>query len=371
MTGNHFQPTTAGATAAHWAALAEQAGSDVNTRFGHRLMGLPGTWLGAVDAAGDGQVTRRPRPTPQSPWNYWWQAHYLDAMIDAAHLALSTGKGAAAAKELQRAQRLLRGIMIRNFLRFPNYFYDDMAWLALAAARLNDLHLQIKGRRTPLARFAVSALHKQLHLAHDMVLGGGIYWSRKRDFKNTPANGPAALHFTRMGEVDRARSIVEWLRSELFDPELGLYVDGIHPSATGRDVENTIYTYNQGPILAALLELGQPEYLDQTAGLIDAVARQLRTPGEGIRLEPGGGDGSLFTGILCRYLALAAREERLPAKTRETASDMVRETAAAVAGQAPEQLSAAVQRWSIFAAAATCPQPGPAPASPQPAPRRP
>lgn len=357
MTGNHSEPTAGGTTAAHWAALAEQAAADVNARFGHRLMGLPGTWIGAVDAPTSGQFAKRPRPTPQSPWNYWWQAHYLDALVDTATLDLRAGKVATAAQELGRAQRLLRGIMIRNFLRFPNYFYDDMAWLALAAARLNTLHLRLKGRRSPLARFAVSSLHKQLHSAHDMVLDGGIYWSRKRDFKNTPANGPAALHFTRTGEPERARAIVDWLRSELFDPELGLYLDGIHPSATGRNIESTIYTYNQGPVLAALLELRRPEYLDHATALIDAVARQLHTPGAGLRLEPGGGDGSLFTGILCRYLALAAREERLPAKTRETASIMVRETAAAVAGQAPEQLSAAVQRWSIFAAAATCPQP--------------
>ncbi|MHA7271752.1 glycoside hydrolase family 76 protein [Arthrobacter sp. HLT1-20] len=357
MTGNLSEPSSGGPTAAEWAALAEVAAADVNARFGHRLMGLRGTWIGAVDAPSDGRAARHPRSTPQSPWNYWWQAHYVDALVDTARLAHGAGKAIAAAQELERAHSLLRGIMVRNFLRFPNYFYDDMAWLALAAARLNDLHLQVKGRRSLLARFAVSSLRKQLHGAHDMVLGGGIYWSRKRDFKNTPANGPAALHFTRTGEVERAQAIVDWLRSELFDPALGLYVDGIHPCATGRDVETTIYTYNQGPILAALVELQQPDYLDQAAALIDAINRELRTPGEGIRLEPGGGDGSLFTGILCRYLALAAREARLPAKTRETASNMVRETAATVAGQAPEQLSAAVQRWSIFAAAATCPQP--------------
>ncbi|MEO8221755.1 MAG: glycoside hydrolase family 76 protein [Specibacter sp.] len=358
MTGHHAKPAAGGTTPEQWAALAEKAAADVNARFGRRLMSLPGSWIGAIAAPGDGSMRGRPRqrPTPLAPWHYWWQAHYLDAMVDAAHLARRAGRETAAARELHRAQQLLRGIMIRNFLRFPNYFYDDMAWLALAAARLNELCLQLTGRRSPLARFAVKSLHKQLHSAHDMVLGGGIHWSRKRDFKNTPANGPAALHFTRMGELERARSIVDWLRSELFDTAAGLYVDGIHPSATGHDVETTLYTYNQGPILAALLELGQPEYLSQAADLIDAIDRGLSTPGTGIRLEPGG-DGSLFTGILCRYLALAARDGRLPAASRDTASNLVRETAAAVAGQAPEQLSAAVQQWSIFAAAATCPQP--------------
>ncbi|MHA7303724.1 glycoside hydrolase family 76 protein [Arthrobacter sp. TMN-49] len=359
MTGNHLDPGAAAAT--DWAALAEHAGADVNARFGHRLMGLPGTWIGALTApAGeppaDRQAGAHTRLSPRSPWHYWWQAHYLDAIVDAAQRAHRAGNGTGAVRDIRRAQGLLRGILIRNFLRFPNYFYDDMAWLALAATRLNDLCITVTGRRSPLARLAVTSLHKQLHRGHDLVLGGGIYWSRKRDFKNTPVNGPAALHFARTGDVEMARSIVDWLRNELFDPVSGLYVDGIHPTSGGRTIEKTIYTYNQGPILAALLELQQPAYLGPAAELIDAVARHLSTPGAGLRLETGG-DGNLFTGILCRYLALAACDERLPASARETASALVKETAAGLTGQVPEQLSAAVQRWSIFAAAATCPQP--------------
>ena len=36
----------------------------------------------------------------------------------------------------------------------------------------------------------------------------------------------------------------------------------------------------------------------------------------------GDGDGGLFTGILTRYLALAARDVRLPGSTRATAIDL-------------------------------------------------
>ncbi|MFQ4149491.1 glycoside hydrolase family 76 protein [Arthrobacter sp. LAPM80] len=331
-----------------WPALAEQAAAAVNTRFGHRLAGLPGTWIGSIEAGGP---EPRPLQLPWSEWHYWWQAHYLDAIVDAGFLALARGRRTAAHAELRRAKELLRGIMARNFGRFPNSFYDDMAWLALAAARLNGLSLRLTARPAWLAGLAIASLTRQLHGAYDMVLGGGIYWSRKRDFKNTPANGPAALHCARTGDPGTARAIVDWLRTELFDPETGLYVDGIHPSATGRDVENTIYTYNQGPILAALLELGSRRDLDDAADLVDAVNRHLGTPGLGLRLEPGG-DGSLFTGILCRYLAIAAHDERLPEHTRETASNLVAGTATVLAGQAPVLLSAAVQRWSVLSAAA-------------------
>lgn len=98
--------------------------------------------------------------------------------------------------------------------------------------------------------------------------------------------------------------------------------------------------------------LGRPQDLADAGALIDAVSSHLHTPGLGLRLEPGG-DGGLFTGILCRYLALAAQDERLPAHSRATASTMVKETAARLAGQAPAQLSAAVQRWTVLSAAAS------------------
>lgn len=347
-----------------WPALAIDAAAEVNFRFGHRLMGLPGTWIGELEIPRSKAFS--PRRRPWSEWHYWWQAHYLDAMIDTGLQTLSQGNRLAARTELRRARHLLRGIMIHNFGRFPNYFYDDMAWLALAASRLNQLSRVLIGSPDRLASCAVTILTRQLHGAHDSVLDGGIYWSRKRDYKNTPVNGPAALHFARNGDAETAQAISAWLRASLFDPATGLYLDGIHPSSTGSHVETNIYTYNQGPILGALLELGRPQDLADATALIEAISQSLRpsgnaptpgsshapSPGLGVRLEPGG-DGSLFTGILCRYLALAARDGRLSAHGRETASSMVKETAETVIKQSPQLLSAAVQRWTILSAAAS------------------
>lgn len=338
-----------------WAALARQAAVEVNGTFGRRLMGLPGLWIGAVcavPAPGTG------RGTPFSEWHYWWQAHYLDAILDSGFLALDGGDRISARLDLRRARQLLRGILVRNFGLFPNFYFDDMAWLALAAARVNTLSSRLLGQPSRLAGFALRSLTRQLHSAHDDVLGGGLYWSRKRDFKNTPVNGPAALHFARTGYRGTARAILDWLRTELFNPETGLYIDGVHPTpvgpanTTGRSVERTVYTYNQGPVLGALLELGEPGDLAQAAELVRAIQARLATPGHGLRLEPGA-DGGLFTGILVRYLALASRDPRLGAQTRDTASSLIEETARTVAGQSPQQLSAAVQRWTILSAAAT------------------
>lgn len=333
-----------------WALDADEAGAQVHAQFGHRLAGFPGTWIGSPTIeqhpGTPGNLQR-----PWSEWHYWWQAHYLDAILDAGFRHLRHNDRPAARQQLRRAEQLLRGIMVRNFGRFPNNFYDDMAWLALAAGRLNKLSLKLLAKPSMLATFASKTLTRQLHRAHDDVLGGGLHWSRQRDYKNTPVNGPAALHFARIGEKQRAEEILDWLRRELFDPATGLYLDGIHPSATGRDVETTIYTYNQGPALGTFLELGRSTDIGDAVALIAAIHRQLYTPGQGLLLESGG-DGSLFTGILARYLALAAQDPKLPAISRQTASDMVANTAATLKDMQPAQLSGALRRWMVLSAAA-------------------
>ena len=348
MTTGHESAQGPGPAPADWASLAERAGRSVHARFGHRLMGLPGTWMGAISI---------PVPQPQTPWSdwhYWWQVHFLDALVDAGLRSWRSGDHDAAGAAARAARALLRGILLRNFLRFPNYFYDDMAWLALAAGRLQELSLLASGKPARLAKHAVRGLGRQLNRAHDDVLGGGLYWSRKRDYKNTPVNGPAALHFARSGDPQTAKAVLDWLHAELFDPATGLYLDGIHPSATGRDVERTIYSYNQGTVLAALLRCGDPAGLDRAAELVAAVGRELTDPATGALRHDTDGDAGLFTGILCRYLALASVDSRLPLPTRTTAANLVRATATVLLGEAePVQLSGAVQRWTVLEAAAT------------------
>ncbi|MDJ0354845.1 glycoside hydrolase family 76 protein [Paenarthrobacter sp. PH39-S1] len=345
--------------AAQWSLRAQVAADAINAGFGHRLLGLPGTWL-----AHSRCPTRRSF-SPWAEWNYWWQAHYLDALVDSAwrqstEQSSRTGRATrgafrAAGRPTDRAdpflqaRRLLRTIRLRNFLRLTNNYYDDMAWLALAAGRMDAMFSIVhSSSHNPGARGtngmrcgrrAGRVLGTQLARAHTNDLGGGIFWSRKRDYKNTPASGPSALYFARNGQPDRAQSLVDWLRDTLYDPGQGLYLDGVHPQAAGPEIERTIYSYNQGPVLGAMLELGGERNLAHAADLIDAVARQLtaktvenevlendggtRSP---LRLH-GGGDGGLFTGILIRYLSFAARHSALPERTRRLAADLVLDTA--------------------------------------------
>lgn len=335
---------------ADWAARADEAARSVTRMFGHRLFFLPGTHIGAVSrpSGGFGSLLR--------PWHYWWQAHYVDCLVDTGRRELGTAgrpparfDGEHRPSAGQLASRLVTGIRLRNFFTFVNSYYDDMAWLALSSLRLEKL---AEESRRPVPR-RYTRLRRSLMLQFDSAstddLGGGTFWSTKRDFKNTPATAPVALYFARTGHTARAQALLDWLDARLFDAGRGLYLDGLRIGPTGETVlENAIYTYNQGPVLGALLELGGTRNLERATVVVDAVSRHLTlagslaagmagtsangtsTHGGGVLRCDGTGDGGLFTGILTRYLALAARDGRLPEATRATAGRMITDTAAAL-----------------------------------------
>ncbi|KQR01941.1 glycosyl hydrolase [Arthrobacter sp. Leaf141] len=371
--------TTADDALPDWNQRATHAARSVTALFGRRLLHLPGTHLAAVSwsglpdsrdtdgaAAQDGGAgqgpgpgsgalwrglsgpARRLRGSLLDPWHYWWQAHYLDCLVDAGRQELAAGATPAArfngpdhASAGKLASRLLRGIRLRNTFTFVNNYYDDMAWLALATLRLARLAEDTgkPGRR----RYAGvrKSLSRQFDAACSDDLGGGVFWSKQRDFKNTPATAPVALFYARTGQPAKAQGLVDWLDGTLFDAGQSLYLDGARRGADGAvQVERNIYTYNQGPILGALLELGGTANLARAAVLIAAVDRVLtRTPaapsgpdanhGTKVLRCDGAGDAGLFTGILCRYLALAATDGRLPGEARTTAARLVTDTAAA------------------------------------------
>ncbi len=130
-----------------------------------------------------------------------------------------------------------------------------------------------------------------------------------------------------------------------------------------------IYTYIQGRVLGALLGLGGAANVARAAALVGSVAGHLTAPGPGrlVLRGEGTGDGGLFTGILVRYVALAAEDMRLPAATRATARRLVLDTAEALwAGRTVRAVGGAHSDedddgWLVFStepqrpAAETCP----------------
>jgi predicted alpha-1,6-mannanase (GH76 family) len=356
-------PDAIPAPATAWAERADEAARSVTHLFGQRLFFLPGTHIAAT-ARPSGRIENLRRP-----WHYWWQAHYLDCLVDAGFRELGRAgrppekfDGDTRPSAGQLASRLVTGIRLRNFLTFVNHYYDDMAWLALSTLRLERL---AEESRRPSPR-RQERIRKSLTLQFDSAstddLGGGTFWSTKRDFKNTPATAPVALYYARTGNTAKAQALLDWLDARLFDPARGLYLDGIRVRNTGETVlEDAIYTYNQGPVLGALLELGGTANLERASTVVRAVATHLTLP-EAAAANPGSstgpvnpatgpvagpagpdnpapsmvlrcdgtGDGGLFTGILTRYLALAANDPRLPRDVRSTAAGLVTGTAGAL-----------------------------------------
>lgn len=358
---------------------AAEAERSVESLFGGRLGPLPWTRLARISHPPTGG---RWFGDLRGVWHYWWQAHYLDAVVDAGLRDLRTGDTAGAERHARDGDRLLATIRLRNRARWVNDFYDDMAWLALASGRLADLHTQL-GRRSRQRRLRSARRHltAQLRSAHTDDLGGGLFWSRDRDFKNSPATGPAALHLARLDESAEARRLVDWLYARLWSADSGLVQDGIRLRSGEEVLVPDVWSYNQGTVLGALVTLGDEQSLDRAAALVAAVDGHLTSPVDGARVlrTHGGGDGGLFTGILVRYVALAAAPRSgLPDEARATARRLVLDTADALwrgrgalpvaarrdptvfpiepGGRAPApplELSPQLQAWTVLEAAAT------------------
>ena len=280
----------------HRADLAEQA---VNERHATRLWGLPRTNLAIIAWP----------PTTRDKvflrWHYWWQAHYLDCLVDAESRRSTKARRAAIV-------RTIRGIRLRNLGKLnKNRYYDDKAWLALALNRVTQSDKVARPKQLDDLEFNILA-------GLDSVLGV-LPWRTDENFFNVPANGPAAIMLARTGRMDKARALIDWIFENLMSDD-GLVEDGVRLLADGPRNTPTIYTYNQGTVLGAALEIAlgledKPEeqvyYITHIRSLVQAISMHVATPG-GVIDNPvdGDGDGGLFKGILVRYLAEVA--VRLP-----------------------------------------------------------
>jgi predicted alpha-1,6-mannanase (GH76 family) len=281
-----------------------------------------------------------PRRFRMPHWNYWWQAHALDALVDAA-----SRRGARDGPEVDRITAHVTGIVARNGGTVRNDYYDDMGWMALAMLRAET----VTGVSTSAY---VDEMWSLIKAGWDGR--GGIIWRRDDDYTNTPSNAPAALLAARLharggdpADLEWARRIEQWLYATLVDPDSGLVWDGVHPADPHPNRDH--YTYNQGTAIGASLELhritGEREFLARAVHVATgAVTKYTRERG-GILPDEGIGDGGLFKGILTRYLAEFVRRAEVVGDTAGVpglteaggaAAALLRRNATAVAGvQAP------------------------------------
>ncbi len=289
-----------------WSERADMAESAMISRHLRALWALPGTELGVVGWP----ATRRERFF--GSWHYWWQAHLIDCATDAANRMPT-------ATRRKRIAALARSHRIRNLTGWTNRYFDDIAWLTIALERAE----RTQGTNV---RNALVLLEKALHSGWVSRSDGGLPWRVGSDYYNTPTNGPAAIALLRLGRIQRAQQMADWLDATLRDPETGLMLDGIHlPSGA---IERPIFTYCQGVVLGLETELavqtGEIRHVDRVHRLLGAVEEHLTV--SGVVHGGGVGDSGLFNGILIRYLALVAM--MLPGRDRQQAAD--RRMAAAI-----------------------------------------
>lgn len=294
-----------------WSARADLAEAAIGARHLRRLWGLPGTGLGVVGwpaTASERMFVR---------WHYWWQAHLVDCLADAAARDSTPARRA-------RLARVTRSIRIRNLTGWTNNYYDDMAWLGLALERAGAHPA------------AVEELSTQMVVGRDYRVGA-LPWCRGDDFHNAPANGPAAILLARTGRPGAAAKLADWMDRTLRDPDTGLIFDGIR----GCGLERNIYTYCQGVVIGAETELARLDGVhgnapsrhgERAVRLIEAVSDRLCRDGVLVGGR-GAGDAGLFDAITIRYLALAARtlpgDSAAVRSARATASDIVLATSTA------------------------------------------
>ncbi|AHI23694.1 glycoside hydrolase family 76 protein [Corynebacterium vitaeruminis] len=284
-----------------WLHRADLAEAAINERHASHVWGIPRTNLAVV---------AWPPHTKEKlfyRWHYWWQAHYIDCLVDATLRRPTNARK-------QRLKETIAGVRVRQFGRLThNDYYDDKTWLALALDRAREVNG--RGRKKFLRR-----LEENILAGLDSITGV-MPWRVGETFFNVPTNAPVAIMAARTGRVEKARYLVDWIFDNLVDDH-GLIMDGIRMSMHGPEVVRNTYPYCQGVVIGACVEIALAlreqerseeavNYLAHARALIHAVAKEMATPEGVIDVQTGDGDGGLFKGILARYLADAA--VRLPA----------------------------------------------------------
>jgi predicted alpha-1,6-mannanase (GH76 family) len=184
---------------------------------------------------------------------------------------------------------------------------DDDLWTVISGLKLHA----INGRPALLADG--EALFGRIVGGYwDAHCGGGLWWDHARTYKNAITNEllayAATLLYQATGKpayLDWARRAWGWLDHSGMIGADGLVNDGL--DAACRNNGGVTYTYNQGVILGALVNLyrigGERRYLDRAVALAQASSARLAP--HGVLAEPGGAvsqDGESFKGIYLRHL---------------------------------------------------------------------
>ncbi|TAQ84333.1 hypothetical protein B7494_g7344 [Chlorociboria aeruginascens] len=193
---------------------------------------------------------------------------------------------------------------------FLNAYYDDEGWWALAWIQAFDI------TKNP------QYLQTSEDIFEDMKKGmttpcGGIWWDKKHTYVNAIANelflSVAAYLANRTSKkqyyLDIATKQWQWFQESGMINSAGLINDGL--TSNCKNNNGTVWSYNQGVILGALVELNKAspnqDYII-IAKLIANAAISTLGDSNGVLHDPCepncGADGTQFKGIFMRNLQL-------------------------------------------------------------------
>lgn len=195
---------------------------------------------------------------------------------------------------------------------FRNDYYDDEGWWGLTWVQAYDQ----TGERKYLV--LAESLFSDMAGGWDLHCGGGIWWSRDRNYKNAIPNelflslaaalslrttGPAAANYKQWALLEW-----DWFANTGMINAQGLVNDGLTEDC--RNNGRTTWTYNQGVALGGLADLyrltGDRSLLTAAGSLANAAMTRL-TDANGVLREPCEAqhcdvDQTQFKGIFVRNL---------------------------------------------------------------------
>ncbi len=245
----------------------------------------------------------------------WWNsANAITALANYSRISHSTAYLPIFANTLHVAQTSHGGSP-----GFINAYYDDEGWWALAWIDVYDLTGEAQYLQTAASIFS------DMQLGWDTnSCGGGVWWNKKTKGKNAVENElflavAASLANRTTAPEERQKYLVwaqkEWVwfrNSGMINGE-HLINDGLNGSDPTHCTNNggNTWTYNQGVILDALVELNKADpdpSFKETAASIALSAIQHLTDAHGVLRESNsahtGGDVPQFKGIFSRNLML-------------------------------------------------------------------
>ena len=205
---------------------------------------------------------------------------------------------------------------------------DDDLWAVIAS-----LHVYRLNQSPALLKFSQAKFIELTNNYWDGTCGGGIWWDHSRTYKNAITNELLMYAATELYAVTNDPAYSAWAHKEwvwfhnsgILNPN-NLVNDGLTPICKNNN--GLTYTYNQGVILGALVNLYRIErdssYIDMATSIAQAAVDTLT--GGGILQEPTTAlnqDGQAFKGVFVYYLGdliPLARDNGV----RETLSHFVR-----------------------------------------------